>query len=161
MSNHHLTPYDTGDRLEPHPWVQSRTVAMPGGLPRQTATDDYGRVDFDDDEGRTVLSVYVERAGNGYVLHISNLVDEALTVSGDTEAIVLGIEHQAGVAELIALAARGRQDFLDQAEYGDYSQDDQDAATLRWVTAHNAAVAVRRQQSHLNADQVLGGGDPR
>lgn len=141
-----LTPYDTGDRLEPHPWVRSTSVApMPrlteGGL---VTVDDFGRVDFDDQESRSVLSVYVERGKSGYVLHISNLVDEALTISGDTEAIVLGIEHQAGIAELLALAERGRQDFLEQAERGDYSQDDEDAATLRWVTAHNAAVAIRR-----------------
>lgn len=67
-----LTPYDTGQRLEPHAWVQGQ-VATPGGLPRQVEVDDYGRVDFDNDEGATVLTAYVERtATGGYVLHVDS-----------------------------------------------------------------------------------------
>ena len=59
-----LTPYDNGTRLEPHVWVRG-DVATPGGLPRRTEEDDYGRVDLDDDEGRTVLTLYVERTAEG------------------------------------------------------------------------------------------------
>lgn len=69
-----LTPYDTGDRLEPHPWVRGE-VASPGGLPRRVETDDFGRVDFDDDEGRTVLTLYVERTEAGYTLRVENLTE--------------------------------------------------------------------------------------
>ena len=60
-----LTPYDNGTRLEPHVWVRG-DVATPGGLPRRTEEDDYGRVDLDDDEGRTVLTLYVERTAEGF-----------------------------------------------------------------------------------------------
>ena len=143
---HQLTPYDLGDRLEPHLWVRS---ASPAPMPRHPETglvteDDFGWVDFDDGTGRTVLSLYIERTESGYVLHIDNMVEETLTVTGDTEAIVLGIEHQAGIQELIELAERGRRAFLEEAE--GHSQCHRDEATLRWVGAHNAAVAIRRQR---------------
>lgn len=52
-------------------WVRG-DVATPGGLPRRTEEDDYGRVDLDDDEGRTVLTLYVERTAEGYTLHVEN-----------------------------------------------------------------------------------------
>lgn len=68
-----LTPYDNGTRLEPHVWVRRGDVATPGGLPRRVEENDYGRVDFDDDEGRTVLTLHVERTAEGYTLHVENL----------------------------------------------------------------------------------------
>lgn len=69
-----LTPYDTGERLEPHVWVKGE-VATPGGLPRRVIRDDYGRVDFDNEEGSTILTALVERTadGSGYVLRVDNL----------------------------------------------------------------------------------------
>lgn len=144
-----ITPYDTGERLEPHLWVRSAGHAP---LPRDPATglvtdDDFGWVDFDDTEGRTVLSLYIQRTKSGYVLHIDNMIEGALTISGDTEATVLGIEHQAGIRELLDLAVRGRQAYLQEAARGDHDQDEQTAATLRWVDAHNTAVAIRCQQA--------------
>ena len=78
-----LTPYDNGTRLEPHVWVRG-DVATPGGLPRRTEEDDYGRVDLDDDEGRTVLTLYVERTAEGYTLHVENLTD-SLRIEVDHE----------------------------------------------------------------------------
>lgn len=139
-----LTPYDTGSRLEPHPWVRGTGAPMP----RETNTglvspDDFGRVDFDDDEGRTVVTVHIERTDHGdHVLHLDNLVVDHLTVTGDAGVIVLSLEHRAGIQELLDLADRGRRDYLDR---NCDSQADYDDATLRWVGAHNAAVAIRRQ----------------
>lgn len=54
-----LTPFDTGERLEPHAW----TVSNHGDL---------GKVDFDDDEGRTVVTVHGERSevDGSYVLRV-------------------------------------------------------------------------------------------
>lgn len=53
-----VTCYDTGERAEPHAWPL-------------TDADSYGRVDFDDDEGRTVATIYLERTADGdYAIHI-------------------------------------------------------------------------------------------
>lgn len=68
-----LTPYDTGARLQPKPWH-----TQPANLPDPEEVDRYGRVDFDNDEGRTVLSAYVENTAAGYVLHIDNMSDLAI-----------------------------------------------------------------------------------
>ena len=142
-----LTPYDTGERLEPRPWVQGGLnmaqlvrQAVNGPVP---AFQDFGRVDFDDEENRTVLTVYVDRDAHGYVLHVEDLTEEALTVSGGTEAVVIGLEHSPGLEELLSLAARGREDFLYQANHGDYSDQDQAEAATRWAAAQRAAEAVR------------------
>lgn len=56
-----LTPYDTGKRLTPEPWVR-------GGMVRPA--EDYGKVDFDNEEGGTDLTLWVERNEDGsYTLH--------------------------------------------------------------------------------------------
>lgn len=69
MSN--PTPYDTGARLQPMPWH-----TQPSNLPDDDEADRYGRVDFDNDEGATVLTAYMEPDGNGgYTLHLD--ADEA------------------------------------------------------------------------------------
>jgi DNA-directed RNA polymerase subunit L len=60
-----LTPYDTGDRLEPKPWH-----VQPLNLPSPEEADRYGRVDFDNDSGETVLTACIERKeGKSYTLH--------------------------------------------------------------------------------------------
>lgn len=57
-----LTPYDTGKRLEPRPWLAQH---------RETA-DDWGKVDFDNEESATEAIVYIEKAEPGYALHVYN-----------------------------------------------------------------------------------------
>ena len=53
------TPYDTGKRAEPRPWT----------APHRESEDDYGKVDFEDDAGGTVATLYVEKDDDGsYVL---------------------------------------------------------------------------------------------
>lgn len=71
-----LTPYDTGARLEPMPWhVQPRNLAAPDEAAR------YGKVDFDDEEGATFLTAYVERdEDKGYTLHADVQGDGAVEV---------------------------------------------------------------------------------
>lgn len=71
-----LTPYDTGARLEPVPWVTSDgRVARENH--RRAQPGDYGKVDFNgkvdltDDASDTIATVYVERTPEGqYVLHL-------------------------------------------------------------------------------------------
>ncbi|MGW9114500.1 hypothetical protein [Microbacterium sp. NPDC055683] len=79
MTAKQLTPYDTGDRLEPKVWVHEG-ITSPDGLARPAEDDDYGRVDFDDDEGGTVLTVYVERSARGYVLRVEGRTETSVEV---------------------------------------------------------------------------------
>lgn len=141
-----LTPYD-GERLEPRPWVPgglnaAQLVGVPFGTPAPTF-EDFGRVDFDDEENRTVFTVYVDRDPHGYVLHVEDLAEEALTVTGGIEAVVIGLEHSPGVEELLSLAERGREDFLYRASHGDYTDQDRADAATRWAAAQRAADAIR------------------
>ena len=88
-TTHRQTPYDTGDRLEPHDWVKGE-VASPSGLPRQAMPDDFGRVDFDDDEGTTLLTLFAEPDGNGGVrLVVYGNVPVTIERADDSERIQL------------------------------------------------------------------------
>lgn len=61
-----LTPYDTGKRLEPKPWLGDD----PDQEDRPTFGDDYGKVDFDNEESATCATLWVERNEDGsYMLH--------------------------------------------------------------------------------------------
>lgn len=67
-----LSPYDTGKRCEPKSWI-------PYGTSVSTATpaENFGKVDFEDDEGHTIVVVHVERKDTGtHVVHVQPLVDE-------------------------------------------------------------------------------------
>ncbi len=54
------TPYDTGDHLEPQVW------------PIDGDPDRYGRVDLDDDEGATILTLRARRAAGVTVLEVED-----------------------------------------------------------------------------------------
>lgn len=69
-----LTHYDVGVRLEPHLWSVNEDP------------DRYGRVDFDDDEGATIASAYVQRLPSGaYALCVTRVSDVRLVVDVDGE----------------------------------------------------------------------------
>ncbi|MEO3931398.1 hypothetical protein WMO79_01105 [Micrococcaceae bacterium Sec7.4] len=96
-----LTPYDTGDRLEPKPWH-----VQPRNLPREDEADRYGKVDFENDAGETVLTARVERAadGAGYALHAYLHGDESVSmnlVQDDQEALL--IQPSAALQEKVRL----------------------------------------------------------
>jgi hypothetical protein len=64
-----LTPYDTGARLEPKPWVKDGYTG--DEYIRPVTPDDYGKVDFDNEEGATKLTVWAEPGEDGLVvLHV-------------------------------------------------------------------------------------------
>lgn len=68
-----LTPYDTGERLEPQPW----TVEL-GSDP-----DRYGKVDFEDDESATIATVHIETTPAGtYRLVLESDFDVEVTING-------------------------------------------------------------------------------
>lgn len=96
-----LTPYDTGDRLEPQPW-------------RLTDNDHYGYVDFDDDESATVFTIVGKRPDHntadgspGYLLSVSAYCDDtAVEIDGD-RVLVLDEDTLAGLNILVELAEQG------------------------------------------------------
>lgn len=66
-----LTPYDTGSRLEARSWIPYGT-----NVSEVTPAENFGKVDFDDDEGGTVAVIYMERSADGkFVVHIQPLSD--------------------------------------------------------------------------------------
>lgn len=72
-----LTPYDTGAVLEPKLYVTSTA-----GLTRDNA-DDFGKVDFDDDQGTTHCAIVARPStGGDTLIHID-------TLGGDTIKVVL------------------------------------------------------------------------
>lgn len=80
MDQQIVTPYDTGGRLEPKAWH-----VQPRNLPSQEEAERYGRVDFDDDEGCTVLTAYVERTPTGYAVHIENAAEPLIVTIAEVE----------------------------------------------------------------------------
>lgn len=69
------TPYDTGKRAEPKVWTTGHFES----------DADYGKVDFDDDAGGTVATLYIEKAEDGsYVL--KGYTNEPLKVEIDDQS---------------------------------------------------------------------------
>lgn len=70
-----LNAYDTGYRLEPKPWPTGPDVQP----------DNYGRVDFDDDESATLLTVRIQKTEAGYIARVDEHTDVPLTIETSTQ----------------------------------------------------------------------------
>lgn len=71
-----LTPYDTGVRCEAKAWLPYGTKVN-----ESTPAENFGKVDFDDNEGGTVAVVHLERGADGkYTLHLDNLGEDEITI---------------------------------------------------------------------------------
>ena len=69
------TPYDTGKRLEPRAWQNAH----------RESEDDFGKVDFDNEESATVATLYIERDDDGtYALR--GYTNEPLKVEIDDQS---------------------------------------------------------------------------
>lgn len=89
-TNHQLTPYDTGSRCEPKVWPTPTRLLLERSTPaaRLIEEDRFGKVDFEDDESRTVAVAYMERTDDGtHVLHVTPLGDD------DEVAVQLHLEN--------------------------------------------------------------------
>lgn len=82
-----LTPYDTGDKLEPHIWPVNDS---------KTVVENFGKVDFENEEGATALTVHAvrneDRNGGGdarYTLHIVNHGVDLAVESDEKDAVIL------------------------------------------------------------------------
>lgn len=80
-----LTPYDTGERCEPKVWLPYGTE-----ITDATPAGNFGKVDFDDDEAHTVVTVYVSRNDDGtHTVQVIPFVDEdQLRVTVHPEPVV-------------------------------------------------------------------------
>lgn len=134
MTTTALTPYDTGERLEPQSW----SLDDP---------DSYGLVDLDDDEGATVFTLVGKRHDDekpGYLLSISTYTDDStVEVDGD-RVLVLNEQTAADLQELVDFAHRGWDDFLYQAaNTHDYTDEDIASTTQRWRCALRAIEKIQ------------------
>lgn len=74
-----VTPYDTGERAVPTPWVSN--PADFGTIAIGRDPDDFGRVDFEDDTSETVATIHLsKREDGGYTVHITPLGPELLDI---------------------------------------------------------------------------------
>lgn len=99
-----LTPYDTGERAEPSTWTPSAShlACMPADDQARivaNCADDFGKVDFDDDESHTIATVWATPHGDGWTLHVRQH-GQPLTLD-------------AHAAQLDALAAEARTALAD------------------------------------------------
>lgn len=63
-----LTPYDTGERLEPKVWWTEGIDYGPNPVPQAQIDARFGKVDFDDDTSTTLATVHTERVDGTYVV---------------------------------------------------------------------------------------------
>ncbi|WP_181273587.1 hypothetical protein [Brevibacterium oceani] len=91
MAQQTLTPYDTGERCEPKPWLPYGTEVT-----EATPAENFGKVDFDDDSGETDCTIYVERDEDGTkTVHVvSHIEDESIRVRlhGERHSVVARLE---------------------------------------------------------------------
>lgn len=67
-----LNPYDTGQALEPKSWLPYDTRVSPA-----TPKDNFGKVDFDDENGDTEVVIQVLRDDKDeYTIHITPLSEK-------------------------------------------------------------------------------------
>ncbi|GAA1457500.1 hypothetical protein NE857_21775 [Nocardiopsis exhalans] len=85
MSTPYLTPYDTGARCEPQVWLTPTRLALEKSSPDARAIEEgrFGRVDFDNDEARTVCTVHIERGEDGRYVVVIGLRHEKPIIAID------------------------------------------------------------------------------
>lgn len=111
-----LAQYEASGRLRPRLW--------PLG-----PTDSYGKVDFDDSEGQTVLTVYVQR--------------------GPEEGYVLSVEHLAAPLRVAGTLLRLNPE----------APVDRDAADFRRITAARTAAAKAEAELYAAVKAARANGD--
>lgn len=82
-----LTPYDRGVRAEPKIWPHATRsdLSIMAPIALEMEENRFGRVDFDDDEGATLLNAYVQRETDGRIflhVHLVTIDEVAVIVHG-------------------------------------------------------------------------------
>lgn len=137
-----LTPYDTGERCEAKPWIPCGTKVS-----EVTPAEDFGKVDFEDDAGNTVLNIYVAQDQPGcYQVHVSPFGDEPLDLvvhGGDGNAALTfaDAEELLGIIEAYRHAMRV-QHSVDAEVLADYNRAHLLAAKVLRVLSGDATRTV-------------------
>jgi len=128
------TPYDTGSRAQPLAWVRNTGGEWIAGseYQRPAESDDFGRVDFDGDDGSTLATVYAERQGDGmgaaYILDVFAHDYDGVIVresNDDANADMLAALKTWREAQKAFSAACGDEDNPTEPESSDYwNRDD-------------------------------------
>lgn len=98
-----LSPFDTGERAEPSTWTPSAShlASMPADDQARILdnhADDFGKVDFDDDEGTTIATVWATPHPGGWTLHVHQH-GQPLTLDAHTDQLdALAAEARAAIA---------------------------------------------------------------
>lgn len=134
-----LTPYDTGDRLEPHPWTAAGDQA-------KSNPENYGKVDFDTDEGTTALTVHASRNedgkdGGGYTLHIGNVGVDLAVECDETVPVIL--VPSAALREKVQKIISDLRTPIEQEE-----------AEVYWANGHEALILVPGEK-HVRKQQLI------
>lgn len=109
-----LTPYDTGDKLQPHLWSVNRW---------ETVVENFGKVDFETEEGTTALTVHAARNEDrnkggdaSYTLHIVNHGVDLAVESDEKDAVILAPSRALREAVLEVVNSLGTEIEKQEAE---------------------------------------------
>lgn len=137
-----LTPYDTGERFQPRVWVAS-----------PTRPDSYGRVDFENDEGATDLTVFAGVRDGRVVLEVEATRDIDVIVDG-TSMLPVPAETGPRMISLPESNVRVLLDALDDAV--DYWEDWEQQYDLHEVyDEDDLAAAAQRRADQAAARELL------
>lgn len=112
------SPYDQGSKLEPKPWVKDGIAGIEEPRPAENA--DYGRVDFDNEEGATELTVWAVPTEDGIVLRVQSVGDTPITIETEGDRTARQSQLTYLHDELAALGEEA-QEYLSWDDEGDPS----------------------------------------
>jgi hypothetical protein len=128
------TPYDTGKRSEPKVWTKSHIED----------DDDYGKVDFENDEGGTLATLYIEKDEDGtYALRGD--ANEPLKVEIETDEDPL---DPVLIQPSEALKTKVR-DTIEEL----YSPYEREEATVYWQEGQ--ALILVPGEKHVRKQQII------
>lgn len=136
-----LTPYDTGKRSQPKVWTSAH----------RDTEDDYGKVDFDDDAGGTVATLYIEKGDDGYALR--GHTDEYLTVEIEDQSFNFEDPHQPGM--LVVQPTVALQTNVKETIAADLDPRVRDEAEVYWADNGRRAMILVPGEKHVRKQLLI------
>jgi hypothetical protein len=97
-----LTPYDTGARLEPVPWVNPKARTAGKEEVRPAEEDDWGKVDFENDESATEVIIWVapmHQGDDGQIINVERMGEQPLIIVVDGVVVYSGDDPESDMAD--------------------------------------------------------------